>query len=418
MISKPYVLENAGCRRLFIFLATASFIFLLILLAATASSRRALETGFISRESAVAGKLLNAHPEMDKTEIVRAFTTDTGAKDYQAGSDALKSAGYSIETADRFFAFAGTGYIGGLLFSFLALAALLLLFFAAMYLSLKNIYQRIDHIAASAHCVTRGEYNTKISDTVEGAFSRLSHSFNEMTGSVAAGFEKLAHERNFLKNLLSDISHQLKTPLSALKMYNEIILQEEISPTVRDFIEKSGGQIERMEWLALGLLKTAQIEAGTLEFDMKPENAAAMAADCVDSFAVTSRESGVSLRSGGISSTVLRCDRRWLCEALSNVIKNCIEHTPPGGTVTVTTDETPVTVSFTVSDTGRGIYPDDLPHIFKRFYTGHGQTGGNSAGIGLSLAKSITEQLGGTLTAKNSLSGGAVFEFTFLKNVI
>ncbi|HEX3027301.1 MAG TPA: HAMP domain-containing sensor histidine kinase, partial [Clostridia bacterium] len=136
-----------------------------------------------------------------------------------------------------------------------------------------------------------------------------------------------------------------------------------------------------------------------------------------EDFSQAAKEKNIDLAVEGDGDCEILCDPKWLQEAIGNMIKNCLEYTSPGGKVTVGTEQTPVMVTIRVSDTGTGIHPDDLPYVFRRFYRGRASSGPGS-GIGLSLAKSIVEQMGGTLTAGGEYGRGAVFTLSFLKDVM
>lgn len=405
------VLENREASRFFVLiLVLALFLAAAALVTAEWSSTQ-IETAVLQREQGAAGRILAAHPELRDTEVAAAFSVKADEKETALGAQAFRKEGYQQTTAGVLLNFASSVFrTTAVSFS---LVAFITLFFCALFalLLFYRIYSGINRASEITCTFARGNYDIRLPEYRDGALARLSHAVNETAGTVNAGFDKLAREREFLKSLLSDISHQLKTPLAALKMYNEIIAQEELTAPVREFTEKSAAQLERMEWLILGLLKTARVEAGMIEFDMQMNDAAEIARECVQEFSDAARKKGITIRAEG-GSAPLCCDSAWLNEAIGNIITNGLEYVSPGGNITVKTEKSLVAVSIRISDTGTGIHPDDLPYIFKRFYRGK-HSRGDGSGIGLSLARSLAHQMGGTLTAESSFGSGAVFTFTF-----
>ncbi len=415
-MNRTKVLENSECRRLFaMFWILAVFLAFGITLICFFSVSN-IETHLMQRESAVAGKLINSGAA-NTGDIINAFASGDKAADVETGEQALNTAGYGKDTADVFLPFLYGDTVQYFSLIIVAVLFVFVLFMVLTYISLLKVFKKVEEAGSKAILISRGNYDTKLKEDSEGAFARMNHAFNEMSVGVNAGFERQKSQRVFLKNLISDISHQLKTPLAALKMYNEITLQEQISDTARDFTKKSEEQLERMEWLILGLLKMARVEAGCLEFDLQQNDVTSIAKEACEDFTMAMKEKNISLVFKSEDNPGILCDYGWLKEAIGNVIKNCAEYTPEGGQITVEVWQTPVVVSVKISDTGRGIHPDDLPNIFRRFYRGHRSQGAGS-GIGLALAKSIVEQMGGTLSAGGEYGRGAVFTFSFLKQVI
>lgn len=410
MNNRAGVFENGEARRLFASFAAFTAVILLVIAASCAAGFHTLKVQLYQRECSVAGQLIQSGCASDT--VLRAFTGKSGDKTVSAGADTFEKAGYTETTVETLLPFLSRNSgkseaeVMGAAFLLFALMC------AACYRFLLGIYRRVDDAGRMAEQVGRGARGAKLEDGGEGAFARMNHAFNEMAAGVDAGFEKLNRQRMFLKNLISDISHQLKTPLSALKMYNEIVLQEGLSGTALDFTKKSGEQLERMEWLILGLLKMARVEAGFLEMNLRGHNLRAIAEEAAADFELKAKEKNICLSVLGRDDIILNCDADWLKEALENVLKNCMEYTPDGGKITVEIERTLVMASVTVKDTGRGIRPDELPYVFQRFYRGRASRSAGS-GIGLSLAKSITEQMGGTLTAGGKFGSGAEFTFSF-----
>lgn len=408
--------ENGEARRLFTafaIIATAFFAFSVLI---CFLSTQQIETNLVNREYAVAGKLINGGAA-NSEETVNAFISKSDENNTKTGAEALEKSGYTGNTVDIVLPFLNGEMTQFTVLILIVTLTAFLLFGVTCYFFLYGIYKRIDDAGRKARLISRGDYKVRLNDNAEGAFARMNYAFNEMSTGIKTEFEKLSRERIFLKNLISDISHQLKTPLSALKMYNEIILQEQLSDTVLDFTKKSEEQLERMEWLILGLLKMARVEAGCLQLNMQKNSFRTIVEEAINDFTIAAGEKNIKIVLLGEDDPILKCDSGWLKEALGNIIKNCIQYTPQDGRITAKVEQTPVLISVKISDNGKGIHPDDLPYVFKRFYRGHGsrETG---SGIGLSLAKSIVEQMGGTLTAGGEYGSGAEFTFSFLRDVI
>lgn len=408
------IFENGGVRRFFAAFAAVAAAYLLLSGIFIFAGARRTEQRLALREQAVAGRLIAGGASAG--DVAAAFS-GADPSYAAAGAAALEKAGYTEKTAGLVFPdVAGAGKLpAGLVLAAGTVSLSLCAFFAFMLLN--EIYDSVNRAGRQAGLVARGDFGARLPENGEGAFARMDHAFNEMVSGVAAGEEKQRRERLFLKNLISDISHQLKTPLAALKMYNEILEKEKLERDAADFVEQSRAQLERMEWLILGLLKMARFEAGCYDLKLCPAPLTEVAALALGDYAPAAAAKGVETRLLSHGGPVLRCDPGWLREAVGNVVKNCIEYTPPGGQVTVAVDESPVMVSLKVTDTGKGIDPDDLPFVFRRFYRGRACSGPGS-GIGLCLSKSIVEQMGGTLAAGGEYGRGAEFCFSFLREVI
>ncbi len=369
----------------------------------------------LARESAVAGSLVRTGAAAPRAVADAFAARKTLPDDRAAGLALFAQNGYEPATADLVLpalpALARTGLLaaGG------AAAVLLFLFLLAALRELRGTCALAMAAQAQAAEAGRGHFGVRMEQGAEGAFGRMQHAFNEMAAGVQAATGKLERERAFLSDLLTDISHQLKTPLAALKMINEILLQEPMSKPAREFTVQSGEQLERMEWLILGLLKMARIEADRLTLHLARRSLRTLASEVLGDFAALSKKRDIALSLAAGPEPFLLCDAAWLREAVGNVVKNCIEATPPGGCVTVELLDSPASVSLTVRDTGPGIPPEALPFLFRRFYRAPGRTG-NGSGIGLPLARAITEQMGGTLSAGNKPGSGAVFTFLFPRN--
>ncbi len=284
----------------------------------------------------------------------------------------------------------------------------------------RKVYRRVAGIAEAAEKVVDGNFNVLLPAVGEGAFEILGHRFNQMANRLKLNVSQLTAEKVFLRNTISDISHQLKTPLSTLVVYNDLMSEQPDMEAARraEFLELSHRQLQRLEWLIQSLLKMARLEAGSISFVKRPVNLRAVADAAAAALRTPADEAGVSVvieeRHEGATFTG---DEEWLAEAVINIVKNAVEHSRPGGTVTVTVDHTPLTASLTVTDRGCGIEAADLPHIFERFYRSARSVKPNSIGIGLAMAKAIVEGQGGTISVRSERGRGSEFSVVFLKTL-
>lgn len=261
-----------------------------------------------------------------------------------------------------------------------------------------------------------GDTSERIDSEEEGGLAQLFSAVNGMATSLNAHIEKEKHTKDFLKQTISDISHQLKTPLTALKMYNEIMEEENSDvETTRKFIFKSQKALEHMEILLQNHLKITRLDAGTITFNYKEVNIKSLIERVVDSFETRAEREDKTIVSHGGETVSLFCDAYWMIEALSNLVKNALDHTSQRGKIDIRWEESPAMTQIVVRDNGKGIHPEDIYHIFKRFYRSRFSQDTQGIGLGLSLVKSIVEAHNGTVTVESKLGRGSTFKLSFFK---
>lgn len=260
-----------------------------------------------------------------------------------------------------------------------------------------------------------GDRDARIDCDREGELYRLFHEVNSMAAILNAHAENEGNAKLFLKDTISNISHQLKTPLAALNIYNGLLQEEAVdSPAVREFAELSEQELDRIETLVQNLLKIAKLDSGTIVLEKAPENLSEIMDGIERQFAFQARQEGKSLVFRGDDTVTLTCDRTWITEAVSNLVKNAFDHTKAGDTVSVEWRAFASIVQICVRDSGSGIHPQDLPHIFKRFYRSRFSKDTKGLGLGLPLAKAIVEAHSGTIEADSGLGRGSTFTINFL----
>ena len=358
----------------------------------------------------VAGHLLNNEKELS----ISAFTSQPNENDIERGRAALASIGYDETTSMRFLP-AVQIYRNQTMFS---VFLLLVLLFVAIYLSL-FLYLRRQHKAFSnAENTIRqfldGNTTSRIECSQAGDWYSLFHAINEMATILSAHAENQRQTKEFLQDIISDVSHQIKTPLSALKMYHEIIEgHKDDAATVSSFTEKSQREIKRMEDVIYTLLKLARLDAGIIQMEKTPENLSVLMQDVLERFETWAEREHKTITLSGKENVVLSCDALWVSEAIGNIVKNALEHTENGGHIGVKWSQSPLMTQIEISDDGKGIHPEDLYNIFKRFYRSRFSSDVHGIGLGLPLAKSIIEAHGGTISVTSSLGAGTTFTLNF-----
>ena len=260
-----------------------------------------------------------------------------------------------------------------------------------------------------------GDSNARIECDSEGELYRLFHSVNSLAAVLNAHADNELREKEFLKNTISDISHQLKTPLAALNIYNGLLHEEDIeASSVKEFAGLSEQELDRIETLVQSLLKITRLDAGAIVLEKNAENVADMMRDIELHFAYRARQEKKEIILSGSDHLSLFCDRDWLNEAIDNIVKNAFDHTESGATIRVAWKELPSGVQIVITDNGCGIHPEDIHHIFKRFYRSRFSKDKQGIGLGLPLAKAIVEAHNGTIEVDSELGIGTTFTMNFL----
>lgn len=248
----------------------------------------------------------------------------------------------------------------------------------------------------------------------EGAMYRLFHEVNSLVTMADAHADSERRAKEFLRRTISDISHQLKTPIAALNIYNGILQQETAdAATVREFTSLSEQELDRIESLVQSLLKMARLDAGAITLERSPENVFDLLEHIKRQYSFRAEQEGKEIVLEGDEQTVFSCDRTWLAEAIGNLVKNALDHTAQGDRILVRWQQSPCLTQITVEDTGSGIHSEDLYHIFKRFYRSRFSKDTQGAGLGLPLAKSIVEAHQGSIEVHSKLGQGTAFTINF-----
>lgn len=282
---------------------------------------------------------------------------------------------------------------------------------------LKVMYKEIEEIIDNTDAMSQGKYKEIEGEEKEGDMAKLISSLNYMGDRVNNSIDLLKKDKENLKDFLSDISHQLKTPLASLVMFNDLMIENENMPYEDrvKFLKSSEEQLRRMEWLIMNILKMGRLEADVIKFNIYEQPLKETLEISVSSLLENIKNKNQNLTFTGDLEAEVRHDREWLAEAISNIVKNAVEHTEEGGDINIDVHKGSLITKIYIKDNGPGISEELQKKVFERFYKGENSTNPTSIGIGLSLAKSIIEEQNGEIKLKSEKGMGTTFIISFFE---
>ena len=293
------------------------------------------------------------------------------------------------------------------------LSLLLMLIFC---ISTYKRYQRISSLADDIDQVLHGDSSIDFDSYSEGELSILHSEIYKMTVRLREQQQKLLSDKEYLADSLADISHQIRTPLTSINLLVERLSASGLTDECRHQLTNELYELlGRIDWLITTLLKISKLDAGTVSFNKETVSLEALIKKSCSPLLIPIELRGQEL--------IIRAegdfygDPAWTSEAVGNIVKNCMEHTPDGGRIDIDAAETALYSEIVIKDTGTGMSPEDLPHIFERFYKGK-DSDGKSFGIGLALSRMIVAGQKGTVKAENRKNAGAIFTLRFYKGTV
>lgn len=256
--------------------------------------------------------------------------------------------------------------------------------------------------------VLHGEGALAIDAHEEGAMGILRSELHKMSQRLVEQTEQLRADKVSLAASLADISHQIRTPLTSLSLITERLRGESDAAVRLRLLREQLTHLRQIDWLISALLKLSKLDAGTAVFQDQPVDLRELVHRALEPLLIPLELKEITLEESVATGSGYLGDLAWSSEALTNILKNCLEHTPPGGSIRISGDRTPLFAWLVIEDTGPGINPADLPHLFERFYRGVNASD-QSVGIGLALARLIITRQSGTIKAENQPGGGARF---------
>lgn len=355
--------------------------------------------------------MLEKYPDISEKEIAEILNDKTAVED---DIEILEK--YGIDLKSDWISYGNQGSYKYVVVSAIICLAFGIAFIVVFLLYLKMQKQQTMEIAKRIERINLGDYSLQIDENSEDELSLLDNQIYRTTVKFREQAENSRKDKENLQKSLSDISHQLKTPLTSIIVMVENILDDDDMPLEirREFLNDIKHNTNTISFLVQSLLKLSKLDAEAVKFRYEQVEVKSIVDECIKNTAVMAEILGVRLETECNNIIILNCDRKWLCEAITNIIKNCIEHSH-NGNIKITAEQNKLYTKISIKDNGSGIDKEDLPHIFERFYKGKNSSD-DSVGIGLSLAKTIIEKQGGYISVSSELNKGSEFVIKFFNN--
>lgn len=276
-------------------------------------------------------------------------------------------------------------------------------------------YQKIRELSSDINCILHEDTHISFEKYEEGELAILESEVQKMVVRLREQQSQLLADKKYLADSIADISHQIRTPLTSINLLVSFLSEPDITEekrqkTIRELYEL----LSRIDWLITTLLKISKLDAGTILLKKETISMKKLIQESIEPLLIPIELRGQELQIKAQGQFV--GDMNWTSEAIGNIVKNCMEHTPEGGVLRVQANENTLYQEIIIEDTGCGIAPEDLPHIFERFYKGKNSSD-KSFGVGLALARGIINTQNGTVKVENKKEGGAKFTLRFYKEL-
>lgn len=363
----------------------------------------------------IMGKISESNPEIDSREIIEILNSAKNTKQYEKGQTELSKYGIEIDKINSI------KLIENQMKTNLKLNILIIVLFSILWMTIIVLYLRkrdkkIKQITNYINQIKNKKYDLNIEENTEDELSNLKNELYKITIMLKEESEISKKDKENLKISVEDISHQLKTPLTSITIMLDNLkdnpnMEEK---TKQKFIFEISKQVEWINWLVISMLKLSKLDANVVQFYDEKINLNKFIGEIIKNLEIPIEVKNQKIIIDGNENVSFIGDYKWQQEAITNIIKNCIEHNANNGTIYINYEENSLFTKITIRDEGEGIPKEDLKHIFERFYRGKNSSE-NSVGIGLALAKNIIEKNNGMINCKSELDKGTEFVIKYMK---
>lgn len=363
----------------------------------------------------ILGKIKESYPEVDTKEIIKILNSDTKTSEFKEGKKELLNYGIDIEEANSIVSIQKQ-IKDNIKINLIIIMIFNIIWIIAILMHLGKRDKKLKEIKKYIDEISNRNYQLDIDENSEDELSNLKNELYKITIMLKEESEISKKDKENLKMSVEDISHQLKTPLTSINIMldnlkNNPNMDEN---TKQKFIFEISKQVDWINWLVISMLKLSKLDANVVQFYPEEIEVKKLIGEIIKNLEIPIEIKNQNIIIKGDESTTFKGDYKWQQEAITNIIKNCIEHNIDSGTIYISYEENTLFTKITIKDEGEGVSKEDLKHIFKRFYKGQNSSE-NSVGIGLALAKNIIEKNNGMISCKSELNKGTEFVIKYMK---
>lgn len=406
--------RKVDVKRVVVFCLIATIIMCIVMTLITLIQYKQYQYGVNQTIASMVGEIKNYYPDVEEEQIIKILNSEDTYK--QQGEELLKQYGIDINNVsavqdiDNIYQ---EHIIQNIVITIVFAFALCSIFIIYLKMRDRKLNDILDYIRE----INRKNYSLKINDNTEDDLSSLRNELYKITVMLKEQAIREKTDKEVIQTAVSDISHQIKTPLTSISiMLDNIAENPDMEQDTKDkFIYEIRRQIDWINWLVISLLKLSRLDADTVEFK-KEDIAVQELIELIEkNLTIPLEIKNQKIIINGEPNTKLCADKNWQLEAITNIVKNCIEHTGNNKNIYINFEETMFYTKIVIQDEGEGIAKEDIKHIFERFYKGKNSSE-NSIGIGLALAKSIIEKQNGFINVYSEIGVGTTFEIKYMKN--
>ena len=360
----------------------------------------------------IVGEVKKTYPEIKEEEIIKILNSE---ENQEKGKEILKKYGIDWEQENIIISLEEQNQKNIIQIIILNIIILLISIFVILYFFQRR-NKKIEQLIQYMEQIMQKNYELKIENNTEDELTHLRNEIYKITILLKEQADTEQKERKQLSKSISDISHQLKTPLTSISIMLDNMIENPSmeEKTKEQFIHEIRRQIEWINWLVISLLKLSRLDANVEIFQQEEIKIEELIQNTIQNLAIPIEIKNQEIIVQGDKNAKIIGDYKWQLEAITNVVKNAIEHTPENKKIWITLEENSLFTKIVIKDEGPGIAKEDIKHIFERFYKGKNSSE-NSIGIGLALAKSIIEKQNGYISCYSKLKEGTVFEIKYMK---
>ena len=408
-------LKNKNIKYLILPMIILTILTSIVITLQTYNQYKKITTAANQKIAEIIGVIKKEDPEIDTRTIIKTLNSKQDTEEYQIGQEELKKYGININKANSIIAVQNQ-MKQNLVLNIILIIVFSILWMAIIFVYLRKRDRKINQITQYINQIKNRKYDLDINENSEDELSNLKNELYKITVMLKEESEISKKDKDNLKMSVEDISHQLKTPLTSItimldNLKDNLNMNEN---TKQKFIFEISKQIDWINWLVISMLKLSKLDANVVQFYEEKINLKKFIDEIIKNLEIPIEIKNQQIDIEENESASFVGDYKWQQEAITNIIKNCIEHNKENGKIYIKYEENTLLTKITIRDEGEGMTKEDLKHIFERFYKGKNSSE-NSVGIGLALAKNIIEKNNGMISCKSELDKGTEFVIKSMK---